>query len=191
MPLATTSYSQALQEAYASNPAGSLLVDTLEFIHPSITAGGQPSAVRLVNNNGVLIDNGPPPIFGYSLKLEDDAPVDAGETVTFIACAFELELPSKEPDVVQDIAISFDNISELLAPYLDDAISVRADLAIIYRQYLLNESIEPQLVVSGLTATKTTTTWQRVTIQARYQDLLNHSFPGRLYEAKDFRGLLQ
>ena len=74
--------SQALKEAYASAPSEVVILHTLELRHPSfLDEDGQHVAVKVVRDNQDL-----------TARLEETAPLNPGEMVTFIAMGFDLEL---------------------------------------------------------------------------------------------------
>ena len=78
---------QAIREAYASAPADTVILHTLELRHPAFADDdGRPTAIRVVRDHVDL-----------TARLEAGAPLDAGEAVRFVALAFELELPPVDP----------------------------------------------------------------------------------------------
>jgi hypothetical protein len=70
---------EALAEVYASNPQGEVVLTTLELRHSSfIDEAGNPAPIRVVADYSDLV-----------AKLERDAPLNAGQNVTFTAVAFQ------------------------------------------------------------------------------------------------------
>lgn len=174
--------SEALKEAYASNPVGQVIIETLEFRHPSFTDElGNPSAFRIVNQHLDVI-----------ATLEITAPVQAGQAVTFQAFAFDVDLPGfKEGDVPQ-LSITIDNVGRELTQQLEAATTSQEPIVVTYRPYLLTDLTGPQMdppiemVVVGATATLTT-----IQFTASMDSVNNVAFPRRQYTAADFPGLVR
>ena len=98
----------AIREAYASAPADEVILDTLELRHPTFfDEEGQPTAIRVVRDHKDLV-----------ARLEDDAPMNAGEAVTFRRCAFELRLAPIETVAVPEMELAIDNVSTELMEHL-------------------------------------------------------------------------
>jgi hypothetical protein len=77
---------EALAEVYASNPQDEVVLTTLELRHSSfIDDAGNPAPIRVVADYNDLV-----------ATLESDAPLNAGQSVTFTAVAFQFALPSME-----------------------------------------------------------------------------------------------
>ena len=66
-------------------------------------------------------------------RLEDGAPLDAGETVRFVALAFELELPPVDAAPVPEIAVTLDNVSREIVRHLDAAATSLERIEVTYR----------------------------------------------------------
>lgn len=109
----TTTLSEALEEAYASNPSDVVILDTLELIHPDFKdEDGKQTAVRVVRDNVNL-----------RAFLEDDAPLNAGQEVEFVALGFDLEFPPVNTTPVPEITLTLDNVGCEIIKYLDMAAS--------------------------------------------------------------------
>ncbi|HWB96055.1 MAG TPA: hypothetical protein VG672_05120, partial [Bryobacteraceae bacterium] len=79
-------YSDDLREFYFSNPQEKVSIQTIEFRHSSfVDADGNPAAARFCNADQPGDD--------FQGTLEDSAPLNAGETVTFVAARFDITLP--------------------------------------------------------------------------------------------------
>ena len=102
---------QAIREAYASAPADTVILHTLELRHPAfVDDDGRPTAVRVVRDHVDL-----------TARLEAGAPLDGGETVRFVALSFDLELPPVDTAPVPEIAVTLDNVSREIVRHLDAA----------------------------------------------------------------------
>lgn len=179
-------WSDALAEAYAVASLDDVILQTLELRHPSFA-----EPVRLVADLGTMLKSDPEPLFGHVLTLEADAVANAGQSVRFYACGFEFTLPEQQEGSLPTVEIAIDNVAHFLTPELDALIGVRARLAVTYREYLASDPATPQYILNGLTMSNVASNLTRVTGQASFADLINRSFPGVVYRAKDFPGLVQ
>lgn len=176
----TNLLSEALAEAYASNPSDIIVLNTLELIHPNfIDNDGKQTAIRVVRDN-----------INLKAFLETDAPVDGGKEVEFIALAFDLEFPPVNTTPVPEITLTLDNVGKEIIKYLDLASTSNEMIKMIYRPYLSNDLSAPQmsppltLVLSDVNANVS-----RITAKARMMDIGNKSFPSENYTPKRFSGL--
>lgn len=186
-------WGEALEEAYASAPTDEVVLHTLELRHPSFTdAEGNPSAVRLVRDPGTLLETiDDVEVYGLRLRLEDDAPMNAGEFVTFVSCMFDFSLPGQAEGSLPEVEVSLDNVTREVSGYLDTAVGERATLELTYREFLASDKGTPQFILSGLSLSRVRSTVFRVSGSASFVDLLNSSFPKKLYRPSEFRGLMQ
>ena len=176
----TTTLSEALEEAYASNPSDVVILDTLELIHPDFKdENGKQTAVRVVRDN-----------INLRAVLEENAPLDGGQEVEFIALGFDLEFPPVNTTPVPEITVTLDNVGREIIKYLDMASSSQDMIKMIYRPYLSTDLTAPQmippltLVLSDVQANIT-----KITAKARMMDIGNRSFPNENYTSKHFAGL--
>ena len=103
--------SQAIKEAYASAPSEVVILHTLELRHPSFRdEEEQLTAVRVVRDYQDL-----------TARLEETAPLNPGERVTFIAMGFKLELPPINTAPVPEITITLDNVTREIVKHLEAA----------------------------------------------------------------------
>lgn len=170
---------EAIQEAYASAPSDSIILHTLELRHPSfLDDKGQIIAIRLVRDHQ-----------DFKAKLENSAPLNGGEFVTFIAMGFGLELPSVDTTPVPEITLTIDNVSRELIKHLDQAIESPEKIEITYRPYLSNDLDGPQMDPPiTLVLTEVTADTSRVIGRARMLNIGNKSFPSETYTVKRFPG---
>lgn len=192
MSISDSLWSEALEEAYASNPSDEVILHTLEFRHPSfVDDEGEPTAVRVVMDPGELLEAGDPDIYGLELTLEADAPMNAGETVKFVSCMFDFSLPGQPDGALPEVEVSLDNVTREISAYLDAAVGERATLELTYREYLASDRTQPQFLINGLSLSRVRSNVFRVVGTASFVDLLNKSFPAKLYRPNEFRGLQQ
>ncbi len=189
-------WTQALQEAYASAPVTEVILNTLELRHPSfIDENGQLTAVRVVSDFGTLIkeSNDPdiPDIFGWKLRLENDAPVQGGQIVDFVACMFEIKKPNQNENSLPSFDIILDNVSREVMQYLDTAIGYQTKLEVTFREYLASDTQAPSFILGGASLRQVVGTATRITGTAQFADLINLTFPNETYTPEAFRGLVQ
>lgn len=172
--------SQALREAYASAPSDLVILHTLELRHPSfVDDDGNPTAIRVVRDNTNL-----------NAKLENTAPINAGETVLFVAMGFELELPSIDTAPVPEISVTLDNVTREIVKHLDGAAESQDKIEVTYRPYLSDDLNGPQMdPPMTLVLTEVSADTSRVTGRARMLDVGNKAYPSQTYTAKRFPGL--
>lgn len=182
-------WTEALQEAYASAPTDEVILHTLELRHPSFLEDSEETPIRVVRDFGELLEIGDPDIFGHLLGLELDAPKNPGETVRFIACMFDIDLPAQREGGVPEVEISLDNVTREVSKYLDAATETRVPVELTYREYLASDKTEPQFILHGLTLSRVKTNVFRITGTASFVDLVNKSFPGKVYRPSEFKGL--
>ncbi|MEW6314125.1 MAG: DUF1833 family protein [Pseudomonadota bacterium] len=167
--------SQAIAEAYASAPAGEIILHTLEIRHPSFVA-----PIRVVRDHK-----------DWTFTLEAGAPLDAGLAVLFTAFAFDFKLPEVSTSASPEVEISIDNVSTEILGYLDAATQTADKIEVTYRPYLSSAPTVPQMVPPlTLTVREITADVFRVTAVAGFGDLANRRFPGENYDTQRFPGLI-
>jgi len=171
---------EAWQEAIASAPADMVVLSTLELIHPTfVDDQGNPDSIRVVLDEE-----------DHTFTLEATAPLHAGQQVLFEALALTVTQPEQEDGKLGgSLQIELDNVPRTILPSLHAAASVRARAQIIYREYVLDDTTEPDLVIDGLSAKIVQITQTKITCSATFLDLLNASFPTRIFSQEDFPGL--
>lgn len=174
--------SQALREAYASAPVDAVIYDTLELRHPSfVDDQGNASAIRVVCGFENL-----------TATLEADAPLDQGEAVTFIACAFDFVLPEIRESQMPELTITIDNVSREIVRNIELAQTVLTPVSCTYRPFLSTDLSSPQMDPPlHMTLRNVTCDVYRVQAKASFFDLLNRSFPNEVYTRARFPGLVR
>lgn len=177
----TDVWTEAWEEAEATNPPGVDVYDTLELRHDAfvdIIEG--PFAARVIN--GVPDDT--------MLTLEDESVLNGGESVKFKAIAFHSERPEFADGTTPSCKISVDNVGDELKPYLEAAVALRSDLTAIYRQFRSDDTSEPCYGPVEFTIKKVTVSSTRLEGMATLDNLSNKKFPTKLFTFEDFPGLL-
>lgn len=169
------SLSQALEEAYASAPAGEVILHTLEFRHAAFS---QP--IRVVRDYTDL-----------TATLEATAPLNPSTAVTFVAYPFELQLPDVTTGPSPEVVITIDNVARDILANMDLAADSGTLVEVTYRAYLLSDLTHPQnnppltMVVRDIEADIF-----HVTARASFGEYANKPFPGEIYSLDRFPGLV-
>lgn len=179
--MADSSLSAALKEAYAAAPQNVVVLHTLELRHPSfIDDVGQPIALRVVMDHADL-----------EAKLEDDAPQNAGEYVTFINFSFDMQPPNVEEVATPELVVTIDNVSREIEDNIAYAVASPYPVGITYRPYLSTDLTQPQmdppLHLTSQGAIEVDDF--RVTMRATFGDMANRQFPNEDYTVERFPGL--
>lgn len=185
-------FTEAIKEAMALADAEDVILETIEFRHPSIVdAGGNPSGLRFVNDYGSLV-SGTDDDRVVNLTLEADAPIDAGRSVAFVACAFTLTPAGQEQGGKPTLQIEMDGIAAAISDQLDGMVdSAAAPIAVTYRLYLASKPEAPQAVSPHATVNSVSCTLTRVSAEAGYPDTINRTFPGKLYRPDEYPSLAE
>jgi len=144
---------------------------TLAFYHPAIVdpdTGGE-MAVYVVNDLEPLV-----------AILEDDAPLDGSNAVTFQPVPMQITLATETDQArAAEVTLTIGNVSRLLMPHLEAATRSMEPVEVICRIYLASDLSAPhemppmRVVLRSATATATA-----VTAQAGFGDIANRLFPG-------------
>lgn len=177
-----TSLSAAIAEAYACAPSDRVILHTLEIRHPAfIDESGNADAIRVVRDHADLV-----------ATLEADAPLHPGLAVTFLAYAWEMDLPEVAQAATPSLTIKIDNVSRLIVENIQRAVASPSPIYVTYRPYLSTDLSGPQISpVLTLEVTEIFATSYVVTATARFADLSNKLFPGETYTPLRFPGLVQ
>lgn len=172
--------------------AEDVILETLEFRHPNIVdANGNPTGLRFVNDYGALV-TGTDDDRIVMLGLEQDAPIDAGATVAFVACAFTVTPAAQEQGGKPTLQIEIDGIASAISDELDGMVdAAAAPIAITYRLYLASKPGAPQAVSPHATVNSVSCTLTRVSAEAGYPDTINRTFPGKLYRPDEYPSLAE
>lgn len=170
---------EAIKEAYASCPAEVELV-TLEFRHPNfVDESSNPTAIR------VVLDR-----VNHNLTLEDEAPLNPGESVNFIAMGFELDRPEVESSGTPVLTIRLQNIDREIEQQLRAATRSPYPVVGTLRIYLASDTSGPQnnppmqFQLSDIEADDAA-----ITANATFGNEATRQFPAENYTATRFPGL--
>ena len=165
--------SDALKEAYASNPTNDLILYTIELYHASWA-----DPIRVCSDT---ID--------HTLLLEPDAPRNANENVPFISCAFDFSLPAKKKiNEVTKLKLSIDGVSLILTQHiLESTKHPGSEIEIIFREFLVSGT-GPEFIVKGMLSDILVTNL-RITGDVLLIRTINAEFPKDTYTIERFPGL--
>lgn len=166
---------EALKEAYATAPAGEVILHTLEFRHPNFT-----TPLRVVRDKADL-----------DATLEIDAPENPGEEVTFVQFAFDLELPDVTTGSSPELLLTIDNVSRDILTYIDLAANSADLIEVTYRPYLASDTTAPQMNPPlTMTLKEVEADVFRITARCGFGNFANTPFPRETYDLQRFAGLL-
>jgi len=171
----------ALAEAYASAPADVVTLDTLEIHHPAFRDDdGLPTAIRVVNNTENI-----------DATLEDDAPLNGGQVVTFLACGFRLQRPDVEVQASPELRFEIDNVDSRISQYVRIAAESTDVAFVIYRPYVSKDLSRPSMNPPlRLELAEVNASGWAVSAVCRFAELANRSFPSKVYTPQRFPGLV-
>lgn len=185
-------WDDALAEAYVSAPSDDVILATLELRHPSfVDEEGHVTPIRIVCEDGELqsvTDDGVE-VYGWMCTLEPEAPVGASTSVLFQSCEFDFTFPEQTQDKLPSMNIEIVNVTRQVSKYLDAAVESRAVVEVTYREFLWSDRTSPKYIMGGLSMTSVESTLFRVTGAASFTDLINKSFPRKVYRPEEYRGL--
>lgn len=173
--MTNTALSEAIREAYATAPVAEVILHTLEIRHAAFT---QP--IRVVCDHRDLL-----------ARLEADAPLDAGQWVTFNAFAFEPVPPGSSQQPNPEMQVKVDNVGREISDALDLAVESGTPAEITYRPYLASDPAQPEMTpVMHMTLISAQLSQLSVALRAGFPDFANRKFPGEDYTAARFPGLI-
>jgi hypothetical protein len=181
------SMTEALEEAYAAAPAAQIVLSTLEIRHATFAA-----PVRLLRDYGDLIQEGVgdlPDVWGKMLTLESDAPVNPNTSVLFQSCMFQFKLPEQQESRLTGLEIVIDNATQILSQHLDNMVTVREPVHVIYREYFADDPTTPQFIINNMILTNISSNTFHVKGLAEFADLVNRKFPNKVYRPDEYKGL--
>lgn len=123
---------KAVLESYASAIQDTILLYALEFNHKSFT---QPARV-------VRWSAASPTPQEFMCKLEEDAPYNPGQIVTFIGVPFEVRFPDKTEDSVGEFQFKINGVGFELDTDLEEAALSGGKITAILRIYVKGEELE-------------------------------------------------
>ncbi len=164
----STLWRQAIKEAFVLAPADTVILHTLELIHPAMDP-----AVRMVQN-----------IEGGTFTLETE------EEFYFEPAAFRFSLPPSGTNGIQELMLQLDNTDRRISDYLEAVLLNPEPITVKYRAFLSSDLTTPQtesplvLFLSDLHVTAS-----EVSGRASFADIVNRQFLSVPYSVRNFPGL--
>lgn len=124
MPITATA---SWEEAAATVDTRERMLVTLEIMHSVMVEDGRPAPIRAVQNTEDM-----------SLRLEEGAPLNSAEIVTFKAVPFGLEYP-RIGKLGVEAPIWIDNVNREVARHLEPASKLNESVVVIFRGYLATD----------------------------------------------------
>lgn len=166
---------EALNELFASNPNDRDYYITIELSHSAFV----PSVHRLVQGFRDL-----------TATLEDDAPYNGGEEVTFKKAAFKLSIPEKGVKGRQDLTCTIFGASFEIVEQLElQAKSNREPVKITFREFESGDLSVPASVPITMTVINPSVTKDSVSFSATFADVINKQYPSIFYKLETHPGL--
>ncbi|WP_153116018.1 DUF1833 family protein [Rhodocyclus tenuis] len=170
----TFSYDDATREAYAAAPTDTVVLNTLEFLHPTFT-----EPLRVVINTESITGT-----------LEVDAPAGAGQSVVFVAIAAQIELPEVGSGS-HEMSIQMDNVSGQINEALALASASTIKTTVVYRGARVVDGVVSLGMRWVLTLTEARANVYTAKATTSFGDTVNWPFPGKDYTATDYPGLAE
>jgi hypothetical protein len=168
--------SAAIAEAYASNPVGYVIWETMELWHPSWSV-----PLYIVGDRQAL-----------DARIEATALRNAGAVVTFTPWSYKFIPPDMSQQSLPQATLEIDNVSREIGRQLDQAILAGQPVKVIWRTYLSGHQLEGPQHLPPVTMEIKTVSMNVRTVRATlgFRDLVNASFPSLDYDTDKFPGLV-
>jgi hypothetical protein len=175
------SQSAAMAEARAFARVDEPELLTLALYHSAfLDSSSEPTAIYLVCDWQPL-----------TATLEDDAPLDGGEEVTFLPVPMRVVFPEETEDGKDPRAqIEVDNVLRIISPYLRAAAGSMEPIRMMARTYLPSDTSAPhEMPPLSLEVQSANSDGVNVRFTAGYGDVLNFPFPSVRYDREGFPAL--
>lgn len=160
----------AIKEAYIVAPSNDVVLETLQFIHPSLAED-----IFLVLNREDLV-----------LQIE------GAVSKTFIGTAFRFTLPAAGDNGIQELTLTMDNVDRRITDFINTVKASAEPVVVKYRPYLSSDYNTPQMdppLTLNLTGIRLTLL--EATGKATFVDIVNRKAPSELYTRARFPSLGQ
>lgn len=178
----------AIEEARASASVDQFELEAVEIRHPAWVGDDDlPAGLRLVLDERE-----------WNLQHEADAPLNPGQTVLYVPTAMRIVRPEQAEGQIGEVTLAFDFVSRAVLPWIDEALSIRADGQLTLRAWITERDVvtctwsvagPPKEVLKGLIVRKISASATTIQLTASFKDLVNVGFPRRLFTQAEFPGL--
>lgn len=170
-----TRLTEAMEEAYASNPSSVVILHAIEVNH-----GTFPEPIRVVSG-----DHGPPDGDEEGLVYLG---VD-GTMIPFVAMAYEVIPPGYDDDGPTPGRLRLSSVSGELLPYLEEAARNAGPIMVTYRGYRSDDRSEPGDVISGLRLRAVDVDAIEAQGEIGFDEVGRQNFPRITYSIEHYPGL--
>jgi hypothetical protein len=106
-----------------------------------------------------------------------------------VACQVSITLPGVGQDGPTPAKVSIDNVSNLLLPYLRDAVQANSPISVVYRAYTSADMTQPGDVVDGLELWDVDLTAVSAEGTLKFRELELQAFPLSTYDQSYYPAL--
>ncbi|SBV91611.1 conserved hypothetical protein [uncultured Desulfovibrio sp.] len=173
---------EIIREAYASAPQDTIVLHTLEILHPAFDKPARVCRWPITGEE--------PHIF--KCLLEPDAAVDAGKVVDFLGVPFDIITPEKSAEQIGTFTIRVDNIGDALDDELEAAVLQGTPIKATYREYIkgTESTSGPRAVWDDITIGDLHMEGQSIVASGAILDWMFKPF-GELYLPSDYPALVR
>lgn len=163
-------YTDAIKEAFATANSKVAILETIEVSHPAIPSGSL-----------------------YLVKDWQDLTftLETGIQQLFTAAGFEIQMPARSEQGIQDLTILIDNTDLQVSDFIKETLNFPNEpVTIKYRPYMSNDLTTPQMdppLVLYLSGARISA--KSVSATATFADIINKTFPNELYTKERFPAL--
>lgn len=182
---------EVMQEAYASASTDKIVIDTISVYYDGLVDDEEnPTELYLFrgDNADSISDAGVPLL---PAKIEDDAPRNAGETVTFIGVPFDIVLAPMTGEPVVAAQLTIDSVAREMHDILAAAAIGGKAIQVTYRAYVKGSELDgPQslpprrFILTGASADNASVSGRLV-----FLAIGNRQFPFDSYQPETYRTL--
>ncbi|MBI5111296.1 MAG: DUF1833 family protein [Rhodovulum sp.] len=157
------SVTEAMREAWAANPAGETIIETIELDHVTFD---QP--VRIACN----------------VSEDVDLPPAAGaDPVTWTAIAVSVVPPGVDDGGPSPMRLGIDLLSQHLLPYLEAATAATSPISVTYRSYTTADLSRPGELITGLELRVASLTATEAQVTVAWPQTATRAFPRATYDS--------
>lgn len=173
---------EIIREAYASAPAHTIVLHTLEILHPAFDKPARVCRWPITGDE--------PDVF--KCLLEPDAPQDAGKIVDFLGVPFDIITPEKSAEQIGTFTIRVDNIGDALDEELEAAVLHGTPIKGTYREFIkgTESTTGPRAVWEDITIGDLHMEGQSIVASGAILDWMFKPF-GELYLPSDYPALVR
>ena len=165
-------------------PNGDVEIPTIEVRHPAIISEtGVEGVIRLSSEELSQADLEASPFF--EARLEEDAPVDAGQIVQFIRSTIGIERPERSTTGVPQLVLRVQNADARIGQGLYEVARSATPAECTYRSFTRFTRLNGQPdVLDGLELVSPEINVVQVSVRAQGPDVVNRAFHRQRYDSR-------